>query len=148
MTNLSIRLRPLQIASALSMVSFWAPVEKLFLAGIGFDAAAIGLMAAVYAAVVPILEVPSGILADRWSRRGVLILSSLALAGSSLVGGLSHDIGTYLVAAVLLGVFFAFYSGTVDAIVYDTVLEETGDSAEFARRIGRIRGVESLALVG
>ena len=64
---------PLQIASALSMVSFWAPVEKLFLAGIGFDAAAIGLMAAVYAAVVPILEVPSGILADRWSRRGVLI---------------------------------------------------------------------------
>ena len=45
---------------------------------IGFDAASIGAMAAVYAVVVPILEVPSGILADRWSRRGVLILASIA----------------------------------------------------------------------
>src|SRR2546423_13778340 len=121
MTNLSIRLRPLQIASALSMVSFWAPVEKLFLAGIGFDAAAIGLMAAVYAAVVPILEVPSGILADRWSRRGVLIVGSVALAASSLVGGLSSNVPTYLVAAGLLGGVFALFSRTGGVVVYDTV---------------------------
>src|SRR2546421_11912909 len=105
--SVSNRLRPLYIASGLSMVSFWAPIEKLFLSGIGFDAAAIGLMAAVYAAVVPILEVPSGILADRWSRRGVLIVGSVALAASSLVGGLSSNVPTYLVAAVVLRGGFA-----------------------------------------
>ena len=50
-------------------------------------------MAAAYAAVVPILEVPSGILADRWSRRGVLMAASAALALSALIGGLSHNVG-------------------------------------------------------
>ena len=31
----------------------WVPVEKLFMSEIGFDPAAVGLMAAAYAAVVP-----------------------------------------------------------------------------------------------
>ncbi len=57
----------------------WTPVEKLFLNEIGFDAASVGLMAAAYAALVPLVEVPSGLLADRWSRRGVLVVASAAL---------------------------------------------------------------------
>jgi MFS family permease len=39
------------------------------------------------------------------------------------------------------------YSGTMDAVVYDTVLEETGDSDDFEKRIGRVRLVEAVALV-
>ena len=104
-------------------------------------------MAAAYAAVVPIIEVLSGILADRWSRRGVLIISSVALMLCSLIGGLSNNVATYVVSALVLGVYFAMYSGTMDAVVYDTVLEETGDSEAFEKRIGRVRFVESLALV-
>ena len=38
-------------------------------------------------------------------------------------------------------------SGTFDAIVYDTVLEETGDSDRFESIVGRVRMVESAALV-
>ena len=90
---------------------------------------------------------PSGILADRWSRRGVLIISSAALMLCALIGGLSNNVATYIVSALVLGVYFAMYSGTMDAVVYDTVLEETGDSDAFERRIGRVRLVESVALV-
>ena len=43
--------------------------------------------------------------------------------------------------------FFALESGTIDSIVYDTVLEETGDSAAFERQIGRNRLANSAALV-
>jgi hypothetical protein len=35
----------------------------------------------------------------------------------------------------------------MDAIIYDTVLEEIGASDTFERQIGRIRFVESVALV-
>ena len=126
----------------------WVPVEKLFLDEIGFDAASMGVMAAAYAAVVPFLEIPSGILADRWSRRNVLILANVALVLSSLVGGLSTSVAMYLVAALLLGVFFAMQSGTTDSIIYDTVLEETGDGERVERTIGRLRMFESIALVG
>ena len=125
----------------------WTPVEKLFLTEIGFDAAAVGVMAAAYAAVVPILEIPSGLLADRWSRRGVLMVASLALALSALIGGFSTGVVSYIVSALVLGVYFAMYSGTMDAVVYDTVLEETNGSEDFERRIGRVRLLESVSLV-
>jgi hypothetical protein len=77
--------------------------------------------------VVPPFEVPSGLLADRWSRRGVLVLASVAAAMSVTIGGLSQNVPMYLVAAVFLGLFFAMQSGTVEPIVYDTILEEARD---------------------
>src|SRR6266568_4513102 len=61
------------------------------------------------------------------------------------VGGLSTNVATYVVAAMILGIYFAMNSGTVDSIVYDTVLEETGSSAVYEKWIGRVRMVESAA---
>src|SRR5688500_11943491 len=144
---LTRRLAPLYAASFLGALALWVPIEKLFMTEIGFTAASVGVMAAVYAVVVPILELPSGILADRWSRRGVLILGSLAAIVSVVTGGLSQGVGIYVVAAAFLGVFFAFQSGTLESVVYDTVLEETGDSEVFEQTIGRVRLVESIGLV-
>ena len=114
-TALRTRLLPLQLAVLLQGFMLWTPVEKLFMTEIGFDAAAVGVMAAAYAALVPIVEIPSGILADRWSRRGVLIVASLALALSALIGGLSTGVLSYIGSALVLGVYFAMYSGTMDA---------------------------------
>lgn len=59
------RLLPLHVAAALLHVGLWVPIEKLFMTEIGFTAATVGVMAAAYAAMVPIVEIPSGILADR-----------------------------------------------------------------------------------
>jgi MFS family permease len=145
--SLNQRLRPLTMAVALLGFMLWVPVEKLFMTDIGFDAASIGVMAAAYAALVPIIEIPSGILADRWSRRGVLVISAVALALTSLIGGLSYNVPAYIGCALVLAVYFAMYTGTMDAVVYDTVLEEIGASDSFEQQIGRVRAIESAALV-
>ena len=141
------RLLPLQIGLALQGLILWVPIEKLFMTEIGFDPASVGAMAAAYAAVVPLLEVPSGILADRWSRSWVLVLACVALMVSSLIGGLSHNVITYVIAAMVLGFYFAASSGTVDSIVYDTVVEETGSNELYETWIGRTRAIESAAFV-
>jgi MFS transporter/putative zinc finger protein len=145
--TLARRLRPLQVAVALQGILLWVPVEKLFMTQIGFDAGSVSIMAAAYAAVVPLFEVPSGILADRWSRNWVMVCSSIALVASSLLGALSTNVATYIAAAMILGVYFALNSGTVDSIVYDVVLEETGSSNLYETWIGRVRIVESGAFV-
>src|SRR4029453_3826630 len=141
--TLARRLLPLQIGIALQGLILWVPIEKLFMTQIRFHSAPGGVMAAAYAAVVPLLEVPSGILADRWSRSWIMILGCVALMISSLIGGLSHSVITYGIAAMVLGIYFACSSGTVDSIVYDTVLEETGSNELYETWIGRIRAVES-----
>lgn len=141
------RLTPLYVAAFFHGFVFWYTIEKLFMKSIGFDDAGIGLMIAAYSVVMLATETPSGILADRWSRKGVLMLASICLAASALVGGLSHSPSTYVVMAMLWGVFFALYSGTYDSIVYDTVLEETGSSNLFEKMYGRIKIADSTALV-
>lgn len=141
------RLAPLYAAAFLQNLALWVPIEKLFMTDIGFDAAGVGVMAAVYSMVVPVFEVPSGLLADRWSRRGVLVLACAAAVVSVVIGGLSQSVAMYMVAAFFLGIFFAMQSGTFESIVYDTVLEETGTSDDFERVIGRVRVMESAALV-
>jgi MFS family permease len=145
--TLAKRLVPLQIAVGLSGIVLWVPVEKLFMTQIGFTPRSVAIMAAAYAAVVPLLEVPSGILADRWSRNRIMVCASIALLASSLLGGLSRNVPTYIAAAMILGVYFALSSGTVDSIVYDVVLEETGSSEQYETWIGRTRIVESGAFV-
>jgi MFS family permease len=77
----------------------------------------------------------------------VLAVAGLAMLLSVLICGLSHHVVTYILGALILGVYFAMYSGTVEAIVYDTVLEETGGSDAYERQIGRVRLIESVALV-
>jgi MFS family permease len=140
------RLRPLRVALFLQGTAFWLPVEKLFMARLGFDAAAVALMAAAYGSVVPLLEVPTGILADRWRRRPVLLLAGAAALAFVLLGGLSRSVPMYIGAAMLLGVYLALQSGTTDAVVYDTVVSETGASDGYERYLGRTQFAASAAL--
>jgi len=123
--GLARRLLPLRIATFLGGLAVWVPVEKLFMNEIGFTPASVGVLAAVYAGIVPFIEIPPGILADRGSRRGVLVIGYVALSAGAGICGVSDNVPTYLVSALALGVFFAMRSGTLESLVYDTVLEET-----------------------
>jgi MFS family permease len=146
-TKISKRMRPLYVAAFFHGFVLWYPIEKLFMVDIGFNQAGIGVMIAFYSVVMLIAETPSGILADRWSRKGVLMLASLFLTLSSLIGGLSDAPIIYLASAAMWGVFFAMYSGTYESIVYDTVLEEGLDSSQYEKYYGRINITVSIALV-
>jgi MFS family permease len=144
---LTRRLLPLFIAAFSQGLVLWAPVEKVFLKSLGFDQAALGLMAACYASLIPLLDLTSGLLADRWSRKGVLILASVASMLNALLGGLSHDVPTYLVSTLFFGVEVALVSGTYESIVYDTLLEQTGHSHAFEKRLSQVKLLNSLALI-
>jgi len=140
------RLLPLIVAMSLQNFVLWYSIEKLFMSTIGFDNFLISVMAAIYAATMLIVEIPSGILADRWSRKGVLMIGAVALAVSSLIGGLSGDVATYILAALAWGVFFGLYSGMYDSIVYDVLIEENGKSTGYERYAGRIEAFNGVAL--
>lgn len=135
--RLQKRLRPLYLANFFQSFMLWYAIEKLFMQKIGFNYAQIALAGILVSATMVILQVPTGILADRWSRKGTLILGSVLLGFNAFVGILSHSVFPYLVyASILWGAFASIRSGTYDAIVYDTLQEETGHSKEFERYFG------------
>jgi MFS family permease len=144
---ISRRLLPLYVAAFLQGIPFWYAIEKLFMVGIGFNTASIGIMVAVMSIVMLAVETPSGVLADRWSRKGVMILGCAALLTSSIIGALSFNEPVYIISTVFWGIYAALYSGTYDAVIYDTAVEEVGDSKKFEHYLGRLRAIEGISFI-
>lgn len=138
---------PLYIAVFLQSIPLWYATEKIFMLGIGFNTATIGVMFAIMSIVMLVVETPSGILADRWSRKGVMILGCLALTISAIIGAFSFNEPVYILSTVFWGIFAALYSGTYDSVIYDTTMEEYGDSKQFEKYLGRFKAIEGVTFV-
>jgi MFS family permease len=137
-------IRRIYLSHFLIGLVFWYSIEKLFMRSIGIDAAGIGLMLAFMLVLMLALDVPAGILADRWSRRGMLMVAVALLGACSVVMGLSTGFWGYLVGTLLYGLYLVGTSGTYQALVYD-VLHEEGRAQEYSRVMGAAYG---LFLVG
>lgn len=133
---LNRRLLPLYISSFFGGLVFWYAIEKVFMESIGFSALNVTIQVVVLSVTGLILEVPSGILADRWSRKGVMCLAYFALALASLILGLAQGVVIYTIASILFGTYFALHSGTVDSIIYDTLVEENSSREGFEKYLG------------
>jgi MFS family permease len=126
----------LYLSNFLTGFVFWYGIEKLFMQSIGLDAAAIGVIAAFGIGIVAFGDIPSGILADAWSRKGTLMLSAACLGGSSLILGLSHGFNQYICGYLFYSLYVVATSGTYQAIMYDT-LHELGRSQHYSQVAGR-----------
>jgi MFS family permease len=141
------RLRPLYATGFIHGFALWYSIEKLFMRSIGLNDYLITIATLVYIAVMMIANIPLGILADRWSRKGVLYLATCALIASSLICGLSHGLAMYAAGISVWGLFYAAYAGTYDSVIYDVVLEETGSADSFERFYGRVQMFDSAAFI-
>jgi MFS family permease len=141
------RLRPLYATAFLHSFVLWYSIEKLFMRSVGLNDYLITIATLVYIVIMMVANIPLGILADRWSRKGVLYLATCALIGSSLVCGLSHGLAMYAAGISVWGLFYAAYAGTYDSAIYDVVLEETGSAESFERCYGRVQMFEATAFI-
>lgn len=144
---LARRLKPLYVAAFLQGFVFYYAIEKVFMKSIGINDAGIAVIIVLFTAVMMVANLPIGILADRWSRRGVLMLSSLFLILSIIVEGMSVNFWQYLLGCCLWGISYACYLGTYDSVVYDTLVEETGKADAFEYYYGKVQFYDGAALV-
>lgn len=93
----------------------------LVFAAAGQSLAQVGVLAAIYPVVWGVAQLGTGVLSDRWGRKGWIVLGmvtqAVAIAGIALASGFTG----FAVGAVLLGL------GT--ALVYPTLLAAIGDVA-------------------
>lgn len=98
-------------------------VEKLLFLNRGLDLTQIAILLFIWSVMSVILEIPSGALADRWSRRKILILSGLFFASCYFVWIFSNSFYLFLFGFFLRTIGATFASGTVQAYVYDFLKE-------------------------
>jgi MFS family permease len=135
------------VAVFVQSFAFWYAVEKLFQRSIGLSNALITVATVVYVVVMAAGTIPFGMVADRGSRKHVLMVASLLLAAASAICGSAHGFWVYTIGLAVWGLFFAAYAGTYDSIVFDTVREETGSADGYERLYGRVRSLDAVAMI-
>jgi MFS family permease len=112
------------------------PVYAIMLGEHGIDAMALSTLFIVWAGSALIFELPAGVMADRYSRKWLLVISGAIKGTTFIVWWASPDFTGYLLGFVLWGAGSSLVSGTAEAYVYDS-LTAVGAQNSFARVYGR-----------
>ena len=94
-------------------------VEKLFYLSRGISLTQIGILLFFCSLMTLLLEVPTGIIADHWSRRKMLILSGLFYSVCYFILIFSNSFWLFLLGFLFRTLGGTFASGTLQAYVYD-----------------------------
>lgn len=70
-----------------------------------------------------ISEVPTGALADLMGKRKTLIIAFILTAIGEITMAFSTSFNFFALAYVIINLGYSFYSGTIDAFMYDTLVE-------------------------
>ena len=140
MKNLRRNVLKLYMFASLKMALFPMAIITLFWKDhIGLTLTQILLLQGIFSVVAMVLEYPSGTLSDRWGYRFCLNLASaLGIVGWAFYT-IADSFIEVLLAEFLLGVSWAFISGTDSALLYETLRSE-GKEHHYARCEGRMTG--------
>jgi predicted MFS family arabinose efflux permease len=122
------------------------PVYALLFADAGLDTARISSLFVIWSVVAFVFEVPSGALADAWSRRRLYAAGAFLTALGYALWILWPAYPGFALGFVLWGLGDALCSGTLEALVYDE-LDARGLAADYARVTGRAGTVAILAML-
>jgi MFS family permease len=121
------------------------PVIVLFWQENGLDPFDIYLLQGLFAVAVVLLEVPTGMIADRLGKRASLIAAAGLIAVGMVVYSVSSSFALFLSAEVVLAVGVALVSGADSALLYDT-LHRLGRQNDFRRLEGNARGMQMASI--
>ncbi len=102
----------------------------------GQSTADIAVLIALWSAFAIVFEIPSGILADRWNRKNMLMLSAVLQGLCFIIWFFAHTFLMFAAGFVFWAVSGAFASGTEEGLIYDN-LKSDGNEASFADVYGK-----------
>ncbi|MFI6095491.1 MFS transporter [Lentzea sp. NPDC051213] len=112
----------------------------------GLSDAQITVLLAIWSTTAVVAEVPSGAIADRFSRRGCLVASGVLQAFAYAAWVVFPSFWGFALGFVLWGLGGALESGAFEALVYDC-LAANGDEDQYVALNARVDTVELIAQV-
>lgn len=116
-------------------------IERLYWEQRGMTISMVIYAEIVYALTVVLLEVPSGVLSDRWGRKKMLVTSAILVCCEFLILLFATEFWHFAVAVFLAGIARSASSGSENALLYDSLLRQ-GEAASFEKRLGRLNACD------
>ena len=93
----------------------------LLLLARGLTLVQISLIESIVIGTIFVMEVPTGVLADRVGRKWSIFAATVLLMSAEFIFIFARTFEWYVLVALLTGTGFAFASGAVEALVYDSL---------------------------
>jgi MFS family permease len=133
----------------LSASVIWG-VNTLFLLDAGLDIFEVFVANAAFTAGMVLFEIPTGVVADTSGRRRSFLLSAVTLLLGTLgyvaISAMGGGLLLFVLASLVLGLGFSFYSGAVEAWLVDA-LNATGYQGQLDRVFARGEMVSGAAML-
>lgn len=134
----------LAVAYFCATLYFYIPVSTLYLQSKSLDYVQINSLWGIIVGTMFLTEVPTGVVADRLGRkRSINIALALQVLGE-VVFIFARSYWPFALAAAIGGLGFAFGSGSVEALVFDS-LKARGREDEMSKAMGFIAAAQRLA---
>ena len=134
----------LAVAYFFATLYFYLPVGTLYLQSKNLNYVQINSLWGIIVGTMFLTEVPAGIIADRLGRkRSINVALALQVLGE-VVYVFSNSYWPFALAAAIGGLGFAFGSGSIEALVYDS-LKSKGHEGEMSKAMGFISAAQRLA---
>lgn len=132
------------ILSFLNRLWFWSGIWVFYYLTFT-DYAGIGFIESVMISTFIITEIPSGAIADLFGKKKTLALSFFLLILGNIIMAIAPSYGYLILSVFILSISNAFYSGTAEALVYDSLKEEKKE-AYYDKIISNIKTISLIAV--
>jgi MFS transporter, DHA3 family, tetracycline resistance protein len=149
MNRLSARIVYIVFVTSTSFFfTIWASLSALYrIQVVGLDPLQLVLLGTALELAVFIFEVPTGIVADIYSRRLSVIIGMILLGLGFVLEGLFPVFGIVLAAQVVWGIGATFESGAIDAWITDETSEEQANQLFLrASQIGQVTSILAIII--
>ncbi|MBE5822227.1 MAG: MFS transporter [Clostridiales bacterium] len=93
-----------------------------------------------------LFELPTGVISDKVGRKKTVILGTIASLTYSIIFALSKNYVWLVLGAIFEGVEIAFFSGNNNALLYDTLKEESREE-EYSKYLGKTNSMYQVASI-
>lgn len=130
MASSTIRINTLLYYAAhiLSGASFIIPITVLYYLSRGLQFFEIGLLGSVFLFTSLLLEIPTGVLADRVGRKIVSVSGFFLIGLGTIFIGIGNSFEFFMLAQVIFGIGAALRSGADTSLLYDSLREQNAEN--------------------
>ncbi len=136
----------LGVASSVFLQMIYTPLAVYYVQTVELDPLQLVLAGTVLELTAFLLEVPTGVVADTYSRRLSVIIGEILIGAAFVLQGLVPVFAAIGVGQMVFGIGGTFISGALDAWIADEVGEERVRQAYL--RYGQVRQLGGLAGLG
>jgi MFS family permease len=110
---------------------FWL-IQNVYILNHGINFTNLSIILAIWSACILVLEIPSGILADKVGKKSTVVFAKLAYSIGIIIFALVPNLWGFVIGVIAFGINESFMSGAQESLLYDN-LKDFGKEKLFGK---------------